>query len=324
MRCTACGKSFSVAWAQPSPGGSSAPGTFLLLVLALSAVAAVLFLNIVWLTRVRREFLISQTRRFRAALSARLLRLSLPIGVQTSLEMGGVAVFTALISRLGDAELAATNAVIQAWSVAFMGGIALSVGATTLVGQSIGAGELTSARRVVGRVTNLGYVLTAALAVVYIVFPKQIMAIFVTADDLDRLLLFARPLFLVVVVCLVFDLKFNILSGALRGAGDTTYSMLVAVGSAWLLFVPALLIVTPRFGLIGAWSCFVLHVFAMAALLEVRIRGDRWLKRPLHRSSEALAGDESETEQIAAGRALDPPHAVVEEALLAGGRGEIT
>jgi hypothetical protein len=30
MRCGACSDEFSVAWAQPSPGGSSAPGVFLI------------------------------------------------------------------------------------------------------------------------------------------------------------------------------------------------------------------------------------------------------------------------------------------------------
>ena len=93
----------------------------------------------------------------------------------------------------------------------------------------------------------------------------------------------SAPLFSVVVVCLIFDLKFNILSGALRGAGDTTYSMLVNVLSAWLLFVPALLLVTPRYGLIGAWSCFILHVFVMALGVDIRVRGSRWLHRPRHR-----------------------------------------
>lgn len=324
-----CGLNYVLIFGKFGAPKLGPAGAALGTVLAQMAVASVLFVTITLSTSVRREFLISKTRRFRAALSGRLLRLSLPIGVQTSLEMGGVAVFTALVSRLGDAELAATNAVIQAWSVAFMGALALSVGATTLVGQSVGAGDLVAARRVVGRVMNLGYLLTAVLGVVYIVFPRQIMAIFVTAADLDRLLPFARPLFLVVVVCLVFDLKFNILSGALRGAGDTTYSMLVNVGSAWLLFVPALLIVTPRYGLVGAWSCFVLHLLAMAALLEVRIRGDRWLKRPLHRRS-ALAADttvgeeRSEVAKLASGGTFDSPLAAAEEAVLAGSQGEIT
>jgi multidrug resistance protein, MATE family len=229
--------------------------------------------------------------RFRPALFGRMLRLSVPIGIQTGLEMGGVTVFTAVVARIGDAELAATNAVIQAWSVAFMGALALAVGATTLVGQCIGAGEPEQARVVLRRVTWLGYGLTAVVGAVYVLAPRQLMALFVSAEELPRLLPFARPLFAVVVACLVFDLKFNILSGALRGAGDTTYSMAVNVASAWLVFVPALLLVTPRWGLVGAWSCFILHVFVMAFLLELRVRGSRWLRRPV----ELRAGAERRT-----------------------------
>jgi MATE family multidrug resistance protein len=225
--------------------------------------------------------------RFHPRLFGALVRLSVPVGVQTCLEMGGVTVFTAMVARIGEAELAATNAVIQAWSVAFMGALALAVGATTLVGQCVGAREPDRARVVVRRITWLGYAYTAALGAVYVLAPRWLMSLFVSGDELPRLLPFARPLFAVVVACLLFDLKFNILSGSLRGAGDTTYSMWVNIGSAWLLFVPALLVVTPRWGLVGAWSCFILHVFAMAALLELRVRGSRWLRPPIHASAAA-------------------------------------
>jgi MATE family multidrug resistance protein len=262
-------------------------------VLAQFVVGVSLVATIVVARGVRAEFDIWKHWRLRMPLFVRLFRLSLPIGVQTCLEMGGVTVFTGIVARLGDAELAATNAVIQAWSVAFMGAFALSVGATTLVGQCVGSGELEQARVVVRRVTVLGYLLTVAVGSIYVLFPHQLMGLFASGDELQRLLPFARPLFTVVVLCLVFDLKFNILSGALRGAGDTTYSMLVNVGSAWLVFVPALLLVTPRYGLIGAWSCFILHVFVMAALLQVRVRGRRWLERaPQHRSEGGDAAAE--------------------------------
>jgi len=55
----------------------------------------------------------------------------------------------------------------------------------------------------------------------------------------------------------------------------------VNVASAWLLFVPALLYATPRWGLVGAWACFILHLVAMSALLELRVRGSRWLHEPV-------------------------------------------
>ena len=42
MRCSACAKSFSVAWAQPSPGGSSAPGAFLVVTLSVLALSGLL------------------------------------------------------------------------------------------------------------------------------------------------------------------------------------------------------------------------------------------------------------------------------------------
>lgn len=287
-----CGLNYVLIFGKlgfPAMGGAGAAlGT----VLAQLVVALILF-GTITLGPVRREFEVWSGWRLRPALFRRLFRLSLPIGVQTCLEMGGVTVFTAIVARLGDAELAATNAVIQAWSVAFMGAFALSVGATTLVGQCVGAREPERARIVVHRVTRLGYLLTAVLGVIYVAFPDRLMGLFASGDELARLLPFARPLFTVVVLCLVFDLKFNILSGVLRGAGDTTYPMVINIGSAWLVFVPSLLVVTPRFGLIGAWSCFILHVLVMAVMLELRVRGSRWLERaPQHRADEAVGDAE--------------------------------
>ena len=273
-----------------------APGAALGTVLAQLVIACYLLYSILF-GPVRHEFAMRSNWRFQPEIFRRMVRLSVPIGVQTGLEMGGVTVFTAVVARLGDAELAASNAVIQAWSVAFMGALALAVGATTLVGQCVGAGEPEQARVVLQRVTRLGVGLMAVFGVVYVLAPRQLMALFVSAADLPRLLPFARPLFTVVVVCLLFDLKFNLLSGALRGAGDTTYSMLVNVGSAWLLFVPALLWASPRWGLVGAWSCFILHLVAMSSLLELRVRGSRWLREPvLSRMPAAEGRDETQKE----------------------------
>lgn len=228
--------------------------------------------------RLRREFHILSTWRLERKVFSYLVRISTPIGVQMFMEMGGITVFSALIARLGDAELAATNAVIQTWSVTYMGTLALSIGATTLVGQCIGAGSEERAREVTRRVMGLGYAMTAVAGVVYLAFPQELMGLFVDAAEAQRVLPFSRPLYTVVVLCLVFDLKFNVLSGALRGAGDTTYSMLVNVGSAWLVFVPATIVATASFGLLGAWSCLVLHVVIMAVFLELRMRGRAWVR----------------------------------------------
>lgn len=216
-----------------------------------------------------------------------LVVLSLPIGVQTFMEMGGFSVFTAVVGRLGDPQLAATDAVIHAWSAAFMLSYGLSVAAQTLTGQCIGAVEKEEARNVTRRILRVGYGLMAALALVYVFLPEWLMALFIRPSELGVLLPFARPLFTIVAVCLFFDLTFMVVAGGLRGAGDTTYAMYANVASAWLLFVPLTLYVAPRYGLVAAWGCVIAYLAAMALLIWLRFRGTAWLKPALERAGSA-------------------------------------
>ncbi len=235
-----------------------------------------------WLSPERRQrFGLKRAWIFQKKLFAKLFTLSLPIGIQIFLEMGGITVFTALIARLGADPLAATNAVIQAWSVSFMANFALSVTATTLVGQAIGAGEPQQCRPAAMRVMKLAFGVNALIALIYLFFPEELIGFFTTAADAGRLTPYARPLFLIVVVCLFLDAAFNVLYGALRGAGDTRFPMLVNVLSAWLLFVPATWYAIGRWGLVGAWSCFMMHILVMTIAYIWRFRGEAWLKGSL-------------------------------------------
>ena len=190
--------------------------------------------------------------------------------------MSGFSVFTAAVGRLGEVQLAATNAVIQAWSVAFMLGFSLSVGATTLVGQCVGAGLPEQGRTVVRRVLRIGLLLNAVLAVGYLGAPELLMALFVAPGQAILVLPYARPLFMLVTLCLWLDLAYMVFWGALRGAGDTRYSMWVNFGSAWLLLAPGAWWAAPRFGIIGAWLFLAAHLGAMALLTGLRFRGRAW------------------------------------------------
>jgi MATE family multidrug resistance protein len=232
--------------------------------------------------------------RFHRRVFRALVGLSLPIGVQTFMEMGGVSVFTAIVGRLGDAQLAATDAVIHAWSAAFMLAFGLSVAAQTLVGQCIGAHAHDDARRVTVRILRMGAALMGLFAVGYLALPRSLMALFVRGSDLPALLPFARPLFAIVAACLIFDLVFIVVAGALRGAGDTTYPMAVNVGNAWLFFVPATLYIAPRAGVVGAWACLFIFVVLNAALIWPRFRGTAWLKPPQTRAEAQTASTISE------------------------------
>jgi MATE family multidrug resistance protein len=243
----------------------------------------------------REEYALNTTWRYHASAFRELFAVSWPIGVQTFMEMGGISVFTAAVGRLGEAQLAATNAVIQAWSVAFMLGFSLSVGATTLVGQCVGAGEPERGRGAVRRILWVGAAFNAVLAIVYLAIPEAIMGLFITADQAASVLPFARPLFTVVVICLGLDLVYMVYWGALRGAGDTRFCMWVNVGSSWLLLAPGALLAAPHFGVVGAWCLLVVHLANIALWMGLRFRGRAW-QRPPRIAAEGGEADEEEAD----------------------------
>ncbi len=226
----------------------------------------------------RNQYELARTWRWRQHIFTTLLRLSLPIGGQLFLEVASLAVFTAAIGRLGEAQLAASNVAWQAWSIGFMVGVGLSVSATTLVGQCIGAGTPDEARQVVRRVLYLAYGAMAAVVLIYLLAPEQIMAAFVDTGEFERLRPYARPLFLMVALVVGFDMQMSVMIGALRGAGDVTYPAIVSLLCPWLIFVPATLFVAPRFGVTAAWGALVINYVIMAALMTWRVRGSAWLK----------------------------------------------
>ncbi len=267
-------------------------GSALGTVLAQLLVGLVLFLSL-FVGYFRREYRVASAFGFDSEMMRGLLIISVPIGLQHFMEMGGVSVFSIIIARLGEAEMAATQAVIQNWSVAFMAGFGLSVTGTTLTGQCVGAGDPTRARLAVKRVLRIGYLLMAALAAVYLLLPEQLMALFAQGHDLELIRPFARPVFRVVVVCLILDLWFMVFSGALRGAGDTAFPMWVNILSAWLLFVPVVAIVGPRYGMVAAFWCFVLHLAVMSTVLALRFRSDGWMGKSLR---DRMAADQTHSD----------------------------
>lgn len=268
----------------PALGGvGAAVGT----AIANTVIGVAMFANLFLRAEFRDGYRLLPRARLHPRVFRALVVLSLPIGIQTFMEMGGFSVFTAVVARLGDPQLAATDAVIHAWSAAFMLAFGLSVAAQTLVGQCVGAGEKEEARRVTRRILRIGAGLMLALALVYALLPERLMALFVRTSELPVLLPFARPLFTIVAVCLFFDLIFNVIAGGLRGAGDTTYAMFANVSAAWLLFVPLTLYVAPRYGLVAAWTGVIAYMATMALLIWLRFRGTAWLKPALERAGSA-------------------------------------
>jgi MATE family multidrug resistance protein len=237
--------------------------------------AAIVFLFIFLSHKYKQEFETRLNWRPYTPDLARLLKVGVPVGVQFFLDMASWSVFTAIVGRLGEAELAVNSIVIHVLSFSFMPCYGLSIAATTLVGRYIGAGDLGSSVRSGYTAVRLGVYYGLGLLAIFLVFPEQIVRLF--NSDPEVITKGTRIIYLAAFFQ-VFDALQMIFQGALRGAGDTRGPMIISICYSWFLYLPLayFLANTLEKGLLGAWIGATVFVFALAATFWVRFALGGW------------------------------------------------
>jgi MATE family multidrug resistance protein len=205
----------------------------------------------------------------------RFLRTGTPIGGQWFLGMTSFAMFTTLVARMGDSQMAASQAFVVLLSLSFMQAVGISAGATTLVGRYVGARDHAAAVRSFRSALVLGALLGCGIALLFLAVPVPLLRVF--TDD-PAVVGLGVPLLAIGALFQLFD-AFGIISeGALRGAGDTRWPFLVHSALGWGFFVPLayLLGFVLEGGLTGAWAGGMLYVIVLSSLLVWRFHSGAW------------------------------------------------
>ena len=108
----------------------------------------------------------------------RITRVGLPTGVENLLFRIGNMAYVTVLASLGVEAYAANQVAINAWSLSFMPGFGFAVAATTLVGQALGAKEPKTAEQRGYTAYRMGAALMAAMGLMFVLFPAQIMGFF--------------------------------------------------------------------------------------------------------------------------------------------------
>ncbi|HBZ69879.1 MAG TPA: hypothetical protein DEP35_09145 [Deltaproteobacteria bacterium] len=205
----------------------------------------------------------------------RFLRTGAPIGGQWLLDMSAFALFTTLVARMGNASMAANQAMLSLLSLSFMQAVGISLAAMTLVGRYKGARDLDSAARSFRSAAKLGLVLAAGVAGLFVSAPEFLLRLYV--DDI-RVLAFGRSLLALGAAFQLFDCMAIVAAGSLRGAGDTRWPFLVQTSLAWTVRLPLawLFAVTLGGGVVGAWYAEFVFVATLSAVLVLRFRSGAW------------------------------------------------
>jgi len=245
-----------------------------------SMLSAVLYLIVYLSEKYNKPYFTRAFYRLEIAQIRRIFRVGLPMGIQFFLDTASFTVFLAFIADMGkkmgsEVPLAASNAAMTLMSTTFMPLIGASIATTTLVGQFIGAKQLEHARKSGYTAIKLGCFYAMLVVVNYFVFPRQLISLI--SKDPEVINLGARILMLAGIF-LISD-GFGICSnGALRGAGDTRFIMIIGLSYAWFLFLPLAYFLgyTLKGGVIGAWIGATIYIIIYGITVFLRFHGGKW------------------------------------------------
>jgi multidrug resistance protein, MATE family len=164
-----------------------------------------------------------------------LVQIGLPIGIATALEIGLFTIVTYLMGLLGTEVLAAHQIILQTIAITFMVPLAMSYAATIRVGQEIGQNNLIGAIRAGYVSAAIGLVFMIILAIILLVFPQQIIGIFIDTDNPQNatVIRLATGLMQIAAISQILDGPQKIFMGALYGLQDTRIPMLLSLVAFW-------------------------------------------------------------------------------------------
>ncbi len=203
-------------------------------------------------------------------------RISLPMGAEHAVLCGAQIFLTVIVAPLGTFAIAANAFAITAESLCYMPGYGIADAATTLVGQSLGAGRRELTRSFAWISVWLGIGVMTVMGIIMYVAAPLIMGIMTAVEPISelgaaalRIEAFAEPMFAASIVAY----------GVFVGAGDTLVPSVMNLGSMWVVRITLAALLAPVMGLQGVWLAMCIELCFRGAIFLVRLRYGNWMKR---------------------------------------------
>lgn len=204
-----------------------------------------------------------------------VVSVGLPTGVQFAVELLAMVAFTVILGGIASAEIAGHQVALMIMRTSFLPGVAIGEACSVLVGQSLGAGDVTRARLATRASLRIAVVFMSLCGLVFAVFGRTLAAQFSHDEDVQRVVV---QLLLLAALFQVPDAVNVVLRGALRGGKDARVPARISVICIWL-FVPSSALVLGKllgWGALGGWCGFVLETFVASTLLSRRWLSGAW------------------------------------------------
>lgn len=205
----------------------------------------------------------------------RACKISIPIAIQNILMSGAQIVSTMIVAPLGNIAIAAHSFAITAESLCYMPGYGIGDAATTLVGQTHGAGRIDLCRNFAYMTVGLGMLVMALMGVIMYVFASEMIGVLSPVEAIRqlgttclRIEAFAEPFFAASIVTYCVCV----------GAGDTFKPAAINLGTMWLVRLTLAYALSKSYGLEGVWIAMATELTFRGVLFLIRLFRGSWMK----------------------------------------------
>lgn len=223
------------------------------------------------------------TWRFDGELTRRMLRFGLPTGVQYLVDVGAFLLFTVFIGRLGTSELAATTIAFNLNSLAFIPMFGLGTAVLTVVGRRMGEQRPHEAARTAWCGFAVASAYMGVFIVLYLAAPHIMLKPYAVSGSREEIAQFAQiqpqvvMLLRFVALYSYFDAMAIVFGSAIRGAGDSQFSLWWTFGTSWTLMVlPTWWVIRMGGELQHCWWAVSVYIIVLGVGFLLRFLRGRW------------------------------------------------
>ena len=201
-------------------------------------------------------------------------RISVPIAIQNILMSGAQIVSTMIVAPLGNIAIAAHSFAVTAESLCYMPGHGIGDAASTLVGQTHGAGRIGLCKKMAYLTVGMGMIVMAVMGGVMFVFAPEMMGALSPVEDIRqlgtvclRIEAFAEPFFAASIVTY----------SVCVGAGDTKKPAMINLGTMWFVRLSLAYGLSKSYGLKGVWIAMAVELTFRGTLFLIRLVRGSWM-----------------------------------------------
>lgn len=203
------------------------------------------------------------------------IRISLPMAIQSVLMSGAQIVSTLIVAPLGNIAIASNSFAITAESLCYMPGYGIGDAATTLVGQTYGAGRKDLCKSFAHMTVGLGMLVMAFMGLIMYIFAPEMIGLLSPVESIRtlgttilRIEAFAEPFFAASIVAYSICV----------GAGDTLRPAIMNFVSMWCVRLTLAAWLARDYGLKGVWTAMAIELTFRGSIFLYRLFRGNWLK----------------------------------------------